>query len=53
MRYLLMIYNNEQEYDAMPEAEREADFNNHYAYAKNWPQQGICAVVDCWCICSK
>jgi hypothetical protein len=32
MRYLLLIYNNEQEYDAMPEAERQADFNGHYAY---------------------
>jgi hypothetical protein len=40
MRYLLMIYNNEQEYDAMSEAEREADFNNHYAYSEELAASG-------------
>jgi hypothetical protein len=40
MRYLLMIYNNEQEYDAMPEAEREADFDNHYAYSEELAAAG-------------
>lgn len=41
MRYLLLIYNNEQEYDAMPEAEREADFHNHYAYSNELAQSGV------------
>jgi hypothetical protein len=40
MRYLLLIYTNEQEYDAMPEAEREADFNNHYAYSRELDESG-------------
>ena len=40
MRYLLLIYTNEQEYDAMPEAEREADFNNHYAYSRELGESG-------------
>lgn len=40
MRYLLLIYNNEQDYDAMPEAEREADYNNHYAYSQELGASG-------------
>lgn len=32
MRYLLLIYNNEQEYDAMPEAAREADFQQYFTF---------------------
>lgn len=40
MRYLLIIYNSEQEHDAMPEAEREADYNNHYAYSRELADSG-------------
>ena len=40
MRYLLLIYNNEQDYDAMPEAEREADYNNHYAFSQELADSG-------------
>lgn len=40
MKYLLLIYNSEQEYDAMPEAEREADFNAHYAYMNELDASG-------------
>jgi hypothetical protein len=40
MRYLLLIYNNEQDYDAMPEAAREADYNNHYAFSQELAESG-------------
>lgn len=41
MRYLLLIYGNEQEYDALPTAEREADFNAHYAYSREVAEAGV------------
>jgi hypothetical protein len=41
MKYLLLIYNSEQEYDAMPEAERKADFNAHYAYMNELGASGL------------
>ncbi len=40
MRYLLLIYGSEQEYDALPESEREADFNAHYAYSNELARSG-------------
>jgi hypothetical protein len=40
MRYLLLIYNNEQAYDAMSAAEREADFNAHYAFSRELAEAG-------------
>ncbi len=41
MQYLLLIYNSEQEYEAMPEADRQADFNNHWAYSQEVAQAGV------------
>jgi hypothetical protein len=40
MRYLLLIYDNEQEFDAMPEAEREADSNQYFQYTNDLREAG-------------
>jgi len=40
MRYLLLIYVSEQAYDALPEAERQEDFQNHYAYSNELVNAG-------------